>query len=345
VTELASRIESLLARVERPARYVDGEWGARRRPEAAYRVALLYPDTYELGMANQAIGILYDRLNASPDVAAERVYVPWPDMAAGMREAGVGLFTLETWTPVIECDLLGITLPYELSCTNVLEALDLAGLPLRSADRGDDMPLVVGGGPLAYNPEPVADFFDAVLIGEGEDAIGEIVAAHRAAKADGLSRPDILRRLALVPGVYVPSLYDGADPSSPARPRTGGGAPVIVEKRVVADLSAHETPGCPVVPFMEVAHDRASVEVLRGCARGCRFCQAGMVYRPVRERTPDEIVRSAVAQLRFTGQEDVSLTSLSTTDHSRIEEVLRRLAAAVRGTDVAISRPRGRRAG
>jgi radical SAM family uncharacterized protein len=339
VTDLASRIEPLLARVERPARYVDGEWGALHRPEAAYRAALLYPDTYELGMANQAIGILYEIMNAMPDVAAERVFVPWPDMAEKMRAAGVGLYTLETCVPVIECDLFGITLPHELSCTNVLEALDLAGLPLRAADRGEGLPLVVGGGPLCYNPEPVADFFDAVLIGEGEDAIGDIVAAHRAAKAEGLSRIDTLRRLANVPGVYVPSLYDPADARGPARPRAGSTAPAVVVKRVVSDLSAHATPECPIVPFMEVAHDRANVEVLRGCARGCRFCQAGMVYRPVRERTPDEIVRAALAQLRFTGQEDVSLTSLSTTDHSLIEEVLRRLGAAVRGTDVAISLP------
>jgi radical SAM family uncharacterized protein len=339
VTDLAARVEPLLARVERPARYVDGEWGSRHLPEASYRVALLYPDTYELGQANQAIGILYDLLNAVPDVAAERVFVPWADMAAEMRGADVGLFTLETCTPVAECDLFGITLPYELSCTNVLEALDLAGIPLRSADRGERVPLVVGGGPLCYNPEPIADFFDAILIGEGEDAVPEIVAAHREAKAAGLSRDDTLKRLAAVPGLYVPSLYHPADADGPARPREGSGAPLVVLKRVVADLSAHPTPRCPIVPFMEVAHDRANVEVLRGCARGCRFCQAGMVYRPVRERTPDEIVRDAVAQLRWSGQEDVSLTSLSTTDHSLIEEVLRRLGAAVRGTDVAISLP------
>jgi radical SAM family uncharacterized protein len=339
VTDLWTRVEPLLSRVERPARYTDREWGAVHRPDPFYRAALLYPDTYELGMANQALAILYARLNSLDGVAAERVFVPWVDMAAAMREAGVPLFTLESCMPVTECDLLGITLPYELTYTNILEALDLAGVPLRAAERRDGDPLVVGGGPCVFNPEPVADFFDAILIGEGEDAVADIVDAHREAKAGGLSRAEVLERLAALPGVYVPSLYTPATAAAPARPLDSSAAPAVVEKRVLSSLSDHATPTCPVVPFMDVIHDRASVEVLRGCSRGCRFCQAGMVYRPVRERTPDEIVRDAVAQLRCTGHEDVSLTSLSTTDHSRIEEVLRRLGAAVRGTGVALSLP------
>jgi radical SAM family uncharacterized protein len=339
VTDLWPRVEPLLARVERPARYIDREWGAKHVVDASYRAVLLYPDTYELGMANQAVAILYDRLDSIDGVAAERAFVPWVDMAAAMREAGVPLFTLESCAPVSECDLFGITLPYELTYTNVLEALDLAGLALRSADRAEGDPLVIGGGPCVYDPEPVADFFDAILIGEGEEAIADIVAAHRAAKAAGATRLETLMRLAAVPGVYVPSLYEPATASGPARPRAGSAAPAIVVKRALASLSAYRTPACPIVPFMEVVHDRASVEVLRGCSRGCRFCQAGMVYRPVRERTADEIVRDAVAQLKCTGHEDVSLTSLSTTDHSRIEEVLRRVGGAVAGTGVAISLP------
>jgi radical SAM family uncharacterized protein len=339
VTDLWSRVEPLLTRVERPARYIDSEFGAVHRPEAAYRAALLYPDTYELGMANQAIAILYELLNGIEGVAAERVYVPWKDMGDAMRAAGVPLFTLESVTAVRSCDLFGITIPYELTCTNICEALDLAGIPLRAADRTDDDPVVVGGGPCAFNPEPVADFFDAILVGEGEDAVVEIVEAHRAAKARGLSRADTLRALAHVPGVYVPSLYERADGSTPARPREGSGAPAQVVKRVVADLGAYRSPSCPVVPFMDVIHDRANVEVLRGCTRGCRFCQAGMIYRPVRERTADAIVRDALAQLRCTGQEELSLTSLSTTDHSDIEDVLRRLSAALRGRAVSISLP------
>ncbi|HEY5433497.1 MAG TPA: TIGR03960 family B12-binding radical SAM protein [Coriobacteriia bacterium] len=339
MSDLWTQVEPLLAHVERPARYIDSEFGAVHRPEAAYRVALLYPDTYELGMANQAIAILYDRLNGLDGVAAERAYVPWKDMGDAMRAAGVPLFTLESVTAVRSCDLFGITMPYELTCTNICEALDLAGIALRAGDREETDPVVIGGGPCAFNPEPVADFFDAILVGEGEDAIVEIVAAHRAAKAAGLSRAAVLRTLAAVSGVYVPTLYEPADRKAPARPREGSGAPAQVVKRVVADLGSHRAPTCPVVPFMDVIHDRANVEVLRGCTRGCRFCQAGMIYRPVRERTSDDIVRDALEQLRCTGQEELSLTSLSTTDHSEISDVLRRLSTALRGRAVTVSLP------
>jgi radical SAM family uncharacterized protein len=346
VTDLWTRVEPLLAHAERPARYINREWGARHS-DASYRVALIYPDTYELGMANQAIAILYDRLNscaaaepgALDGVSAERAYLPWTDLAAAMRTAAVPLFTLESCSPVRECDLVGITLPYELSCTNVLEALDLAGIPLRARDRGDDDPLVVGGGPCAYNPEPVADFFDAILVGEGEDAIVDIVHAHRQAKEDGLSRAATLAALAGVPGVYVPMLYEPATVDHAAVPLSGSSAPGVVAKRILADLGRHSTPSCPVVPYMDVVHDRASVEILRGCTRGCRFCQAGMVYRPVRERGADGIVKDAIAQLRETGYEELSLTSLSTTDHSQIEEVLRRLSGSLHGSGVTVSLP------
>lgn len=339
MTDLWSRVEPLLTRVERPARYIDSEFGVRRRPDARYRAALLYPDTYELGMANQALAILYDLLNSTDGVAAERVYVPWKDMAAAMRGDGVELFTLESVVPVRECDLFGITLPYELTFTNIFEALDLAGIPLYSADRAESDPLVLAGGPCALNPEPVADLFDAMLIGEGEEAVTEFVAAHRDAMSRGLSRAATLEHLASVPGVYVPSLYEPASASAPARPRAGSSAPSAVVKRVVTDIGAYRTPECPVVPFAEVVHDRAGVEVLRGCTRGCRFCQAGMIYRPVRERTADDIVRDALRQLRCTGHDEISLTSLSTTDHSAIEEVLRRLTQAVRGQGISIGLP------
>jgi radical SAM family uncharacterized protein len=338
--DLWPRIEPLLSRVERPARYVDREWGALHDAGTGYRAVLVYPDTYEIGQANQAIAILYSALNDLPDVAAERAYLPWTDMSALMREAEVPLFSLESCLPVCGFDLVGITLPYELSYSNVLETLDLAGIPLRAADRGEDDPLVVGGGPCAFNPEPVAPFFDAILIGEGEEAVAEIVHAHRSAKAQGCSRAETLLALAKVAGVYVPSLYDerrsggeflGVDPLE--------GAPAVVVKRVVADLDGISPPTCGVVPFMDVVHDRFVIEVLRGCTRGCRFCQAGMVYRPVRERSADSIVRGAIAGLACSGYDEVSLTSLSTTDHSQLEEVLRRLSKRLVGSGVSVSLP------
>ena len=308
--------------------------------DADYRAALIYPDTYEIGQANQAIAILYSVLNGLTGVAAERAYLPWIDMSALMREEGVPLFSLESCAPVCDFDLVGITLPYELSFSNVLETLDLAGIPLRTADRREGDPLVIGGGPSAFNPEPVSAFFDAILIGEGEEAVAEIVATHRAAKADGAARAEILKRLAQVKGVYVPSLYTerladgvfvGVDPAE--------GAPAVVTKRVVADFDALAPPACGIVPFMDVVHDRLGIEVLRGCTRGCRFCQAGMVYRPVRERSADSIVRGSLAGLACTGYDEVSLTSLSTTDHSQLEEVLRRLSRRLAGSGVSVSLP------
>ncbi len=338
--DLWPRIEPLLSRVERPARYVDREWGAHHDDGAGYRAVLVYPDTYEIGQANQAIAILYAVLNDLPDVAAERAYLPWMDMSALMRQADVPLFSLESCLPVRGFDLVGITLPYELSYSNVLETLDLAGIPLRAVDRGEDEPIVVGGGPCAFNPEPVAPFFDAILIGEGEEALAEIVHAHRSAKARGCSRAETLLALAKVAGVYVPSLYverRSGDASVGVDPLKG--APAIVVKRVVADLDAISPPTCGVVPFMDVVHDRFGIEVLRGCTRGCRFCQAGMVYRPVRERSADSIVRGAIAGLACTGYDEVSLTSLSTTDHSQLEEVLRRLSRRLAGSGVSVSLP------
>ena len=335
-SELWPRVERLLAGIERPSRYIDHEWGVIRRDDAAYRVALMYPDAYEIGMANQALQVLTAQLQGLADVACERVFLPWVDMASAMREAAVPLFTLESCMPVAEADLLGITLSNELTYSNILEGLDLAGIPLRAADRDETHPLVLGGGPSAHNPEPMAPFFDAILIGDGEDAILEIVAAHRACIARGESRAECVQALSSIEGVYVPSLYAlGPD----GRRVASAPAPDRVRRRVLADLDAYPAPVCPVVPYADVVHDRATVEVLRGCSRGCRFCQAGMVYRPVRERSADSIVRDAVAELACTGYEELSLTSLSTADHSQLEAVLRRLVARLEGTGTAISVP------
>lgn len=335
--DLWPRLEPLIASVERPARYIDREWGARHDRDASYHVALVYPDTYEIGQANQAIHILYDVLNATDGVAAERAYLPWVDLIERMRAADVPLFSLESCAPLAAFDLIGITVPYELTWTNIIEVLDLAGLPVRAADRLEGQPLIVGGGPCVYNPEPFAAFFDAIVIGEGEQAVLDLVAAHRDAMARGLSRAETLVALAGVPGVYVPLLYEpvpGTDSLSATH-----GAPPVVEKRVLADLGAHPAPACGVVPFMDVVHDRFALEVLRGCTRGCRFCQAGMVYRPVRERDADTVVREALAGLACTGYDEVSLTSLSTADHSELEEILRRLMRRLEGTGTSVSLP------
>ncbi len=335
------RLEPLLARIERPARYINSEYGARHVDDADYRVALVYPDAYEIGQANQAIGILYERLNGVEGVAAERAYLPWVDLADLMRAESIPLFALESCTALSSFDLIGITVPYELTYSNIVETLDLSGVPLYASDRGQGDPLVIGGGPCVYNPEPFAPFFDAVLIGEGEEAVLEIVAAHREAAAEGISREAVLKRLSAISGVYVPSLYtpELAEDGALMGVAADEGAPTPVLKRVLSDLGSVRPPVCPLVPFMDVVHDRFTLEVLRGCTRGCRFCQAGMVYRPVRERTADDIVRDALAGLESTGYDEVSLTSLSTADHSQLEEVLRRLSRRLEGTGISISLP------
>jgi len=340
VGSIWEKLEPLLSRVERPARYIDREWGSVTGRDASYRAVFIYPDVYEVGMANQAIAILYSRLNSIDGCLAERAYLPWIDMIDAMREEDVPLFSLESCSPVAEFDLVGVTLQHELTYSNVLEALSLAGIAIHAASRCETDPLVVGGGPCAYNPEPIAEFFDAFLIGEAEDAIGEFVEVHRNCLRSGVSRTATLRKLASVPGVYVPSHYRCDTEGQSRRPGNAAGASPdnVILKRIIPDIRATAPPE-PVVPYMEVVHDRYPVEIMRGCARGCRFCQAGMIYRPVRERNEDEIVRMAVNGVSCTGYDEVSLTSLSTTDHSQIERVLRRLGRHFQGTGVSVSLP------
>jgi radical SAM family uncharacterized protein len=329
MTSLWPRIEPLLARVQKPARYIGCEDGAQSPAHGAGTVAwlLVYPDAYEVGLPNQGLQILYEILNERDDAVAERAYAPWLDMEALMRERGVPLFSVDTHRPAGDFDLLAFNLSAELVYTNVLNCIDLAGVPVRAEDRAPEHPLVAAGGHCTFNPEPLADFVDLFVIGDGEEVVAEVTEVVRDWKASGRtpgSRQGVLRELSKVAGVYVPSMYDvtyEGDALRAVTPRYQD-VPARVEKRTIADLAAWPYPKSQLVPLTEVVHDRLNVEIFRGCTRGCRFCQAGMITRPVRER-PASQVRSMVSDgLRRTGYDEVALTSLSSADYSGIDEVV-----------------------
>jgi radical SAM family uncharacterized protein len=343
--DLWPRIEPLLGRVEKPARYIGMERGSvtpEHRPDKVSWL-LVYPDTYEIGLPNQGLQILYEILNERDDAAAERAYAPWVDLEAELRANGLPLFSVETHRPGHAFDVLAFNLSAELVYTNLLNCVDLAGVPVRAEDRRANHPFVVAGGHCAFNPEPLADFVDAFVMGDGEEAISEVNAVLATWKrAGGGSREGALRELASVRGVYVPSLYDVEydGPSLVAiRPRYAD-VPSTIEKRTVADLAEWPYPKNQLVPLVEVVHDRLNVEVFRGCTRGCRFCQAGMITRPVRER-PQEQVRTMVRDgIRRTGYDEVALTSLSTADFSGIGDVVADFVTEQEGTGcVGVSLP------
>ena len=323
------RIEPLLGRVQKPARYIGCEDGARvpHYHGGAVSWLLMYPDTYEVGLPNQGLQILYELLNERDDAVAERSYAPWLDLEAELRSNRVPLFSLETHRAAGDFDLIAFNLSAELVYTNVLNCVDLAGVPVRSADRLAEHPLVCAGGHCTYNPEPLADFVDLFVIGDGEEVVGEITEVVREWKASGWtpgSREGVLRELSKVDGVYVPSMYE-CEYDGPAlrsvTPRYAD-VPATVHKRTIADLGAWPYPKTQLVPLTEVVHDRLNVEVFRGCTRGCRFCQAGMITRPVRERPAEQVRTMVMDGLRRTGYDEVSLTSLSTADYSGIEDVV-----------------------
>ena len=323
------RVEPLLARVQKPARYIGCEVGAASPQHGAGKVAwlLAYPDTYEIGLPNQGLQILYELLNERHDAVAERTYAPWRDLELLLREHGVPLFSVDNHLAAGEFDLIAFNLSAELVYTNVLNMVDLAGVPVRAAARDERHPLVAIGGHCAFNPEPLADFVDFAVLGDGEEVVGEITevvgAWKRAGRHPG-TRLGLLAELAQIPGVYVPSLYEAAYERGRLRAVTPrhAGVPDVVDKRTVADLGQWPYPKRPLAPLTEVVHDRLSIEVFRGCTRGCRFCQAGMVTRPVRER-PAEQVRAMIANgLRSTGHDEVSLSSLSTADFSGVGEII-----------------------
>jgi radical SAM family uncharacterized protein len=348
VETLWPQIERILPTVSKPARYIGGEQGSQLPEHGPGKVAwlLLYPDTYEIGLPNQGLQILYEILNERADALAERSYAPWVDMEAAMRAAGVPLFSVEQHLPASAFDVLAFNLSAELVYTNVLNLIDLAGLPLHAADRDGDDALVVAGGHCAFNPEPLADFVDAFVLGDGEEAVGEVNAVVRdwlaSAPPDRRDRAALLRSLAGLEGVYVPALYapEYADGRLVATVPADANVPAAVSKRTVGDLADWPYPSRPLVPLTEVVHDRLNVEVFRGCTRGCRFCQAGMITRPVRER-PAEQVREMVRRgLEWSGHDEVALTSLSSADFSGIEDTVRDIVdAPEHGGRVSVSLP------
>ncbi len=336
--------DEILLKIEKPARYIGNEVNSVMKDPAKVeiRFAMCFPDVYEIGMSHLGIQILYDMFNQWEDVWCERVYSPWIDLDQIMREEGISLFALESQDAVKDFDFLGITLQYEMCYTNVLQVLDLAGIPLSARERTREDPIVIGGGPCAYNPEPLAEFFDLFYIGEGETVYRKLLDLYKENKNNGGTRKDYLEKAAEIEGIYVPAFYDATYnedgtlasfvPNNPHAPKT-------VIKQMVSNLTETYYPQKPVVPFIKVTQDRVVLEIQRGCIRGCRFCQAGMIYRPTRERNVEKLKQYAYEMLKNTGHEEISLSSLSSSDYSQLKELVNFLIEEFKGKGINISLP------
>lgn len=337
------RLERILPKVQKPARYTGGEYNQiiKNKDEVELRLAFCFPDTYEIGMSNLGMGILYSTMNELPYVWCERVYAPWGDMYEQMKQNGVALYALESGDPISEHDVLAFSIGYEMAYSTVLDMMDMAGIPIHSADRKTLLPLVIAGGTAALNPEPMADFIDIFLLGEGEEMNNELLALLRTAKAEGWSKQDFLEKASQIGGVYVPSFYKPVynDDCTINHFDVHPGAPEKVTKRIIADMNSVHFPLSPIVPSTEVVHDRVNLELFRGCVRGCRFCQAGHVYRPIRAKSPELLAEQGKVLLKNTGCQDITLLSLSSSDYRCLSELCDELLGYCDPRSIGLSLP------
>ena len=336
--------DDILLKVDKPARYIGNEVNAvmKKKEEVDIRFAFVFPDVYEIGMSHLGIQILYDMLNRRDDIWCERVYSPWTDLDRIMREEKIPLFALESQEPIKDFDFIGITIQYEMCYTNILQVLDLAQIPMFAKDRTEEHPIVIGGGPCTYNPEPLADFFDIFYIGEGETVFYDLMDRYKEWKNLGKSKKEFLEMAAEIPGLYVPAFYDVTyheDGTIASFEPNNSHAKTVIEKQMVLDVTNTYYPEKPVVPFIKATQDRVVLEIQRGCIRGCRFCQAGMLYRPTRERHVDMLKEYAYNMLKSTGHEEISLSSLSSSDYSQLQELVTYLIEEFKGKGINISLP------